>query len=234
MVTAVALAVSLHGVLLLARGAAIPSATAGSHSVAIRFIESRAGDTAPSVVEPAPPTATATASPRSRVGPSAAGEVARPSDARTARPARRSPATENVLVPASEQSVTPIVPASAEPSVPPPAHVLPDAPDYLLGKLLSVGPRPLDDIQPQYPDGADLRSGKVVLRLLIGDTGHVDDVAVVRATPPGVFDASAVEAFSKARFAPGLAAGVAVKSQLMVEVEFVPLTRLSRISGRSY
>ena len=102
------------------------------------------------------------------------------------------------------------------------------------GKLLSVGPRPLEDIEPKYPDAAELRTGKVALRLLIGDTGHVDDVAVVRANPPGVFDASAMEAFAKARFSPGLAGGIAVKSQITVEVEFVPLNRLSRISGRSY
>jgi hypothetical protein len=57
---------------------------------------------------------------------------------------------------------------------------------------------------------------------------------VVRANPPGLFDASALEAFSKALFSPGLANGIAVKSQMMVEVEFVPLNRLSRISGRSY
>ena len=74
----------------------------------------------------------------------------------------------------------------------------------------------------------------VVLRLLIGATGQVDDVAVVRSAPEGVFEQAAREAFAKARFAPGLAGGMPVKSQITVEVNFVPINRGSRISGRTY
>ena len=138
------------------------------------------------------------------------------------------------MVSATAQPLGPFAPALPESSPGRSARALADAPEYLPARLLSIGPRPLEDIEPKYPDGADLRTGRVVLRLLIGDTGLVDDVAVVRAHPPGLFDASALEAFSKARFSPGMAGGVAVKSQITVEVEFVPLDRLSRISGRSY
>ena len=49
-----------------------------------------------------------------------------------------------------------------------------------------------------------------------------------------MFEQAAVDAFAKARFAPGLAAGVAVKSQITVEVEFAPSNRGARISGRTY
>ena len=73
-----------------------------------------------------------------------------------------------------------------------------------------------------------------MLRILISDTGHVDDVAVVRAEPRGVFEQAAIEAFAKARFAPGLAAGTPVKSQITVEVQFVPINRGARVSGRTY
>ena len=108
------------------------------------------------------------------------------------------------------------------------------APDYAFGVRLDPGPRPLEDIEPDYPDTIRLREGIVVLRLLISDTGHVDDVAVVRSDPRGVFEQAALEAFSKARFLPGLAAGVPVKSQITVEVQFMPINRGARVSGRSY
>jgi protein TonB len=121
-------------------------------------------------------------------------------------------------------------PEPAEPS----QRVLADAPDYILGLRLDPGPRPLDEIDPDYPDSVYLRSGTVVLRLLISDTGHVDDVSVVRAEPAGVFEQAAIDAFARARFAPGMAGGVPVKSQIRVEVEFMPINRGGRISGRSY
>jgi len=107
------------------------------------------------------------------------------------------------------------------------------APDYALGVTLDPGPRPLDEIEPDYPD-VYLREGIVVLRLLISATGHVDDVAVVRSAPEGVFEQAALDAFGKARFAPGLAGGTPVKSQITVEVQFMPINRGARISGRTY
>jgi periplasmic protein TonB len=121
----------------------------------------------------------------------------------------------------------------AEPAVPS-APALAAAPDYALGIKLDPGPKPLDEIDPDYPDTVNLRSGTVVLRLLISDTGHVDDVSVVRAEPEGVFEKAAIEAFAKARFSPGMAGGAPVKSQIRVEVQFMPINRGGRISGRSY
>jgi protein TonB len=122
-------------------------------------------------------------------------------------------------------------PAAAMPSTAETA--LPAAPDYAFGVRLDPGPRPLDDIEPVYPD-VYLREGTVVLRLLISETGHVDNVAVIRAEPRGVFEQAALEAFGKARFAPGLAAGTPVKSQITVEVRFVPINRGAGVSGRTY
>lgn len=111
---------------------------------------------------------------------------------------------------------------------------LPEAPDYLAGASLDPGPQPLGEINPQYPDSANLQEGTVVIRVLIDDTGHVDNVGVVRAEPKGYFEEAAIEAFAKAPFAPGRVAGVPVKSQITVEVHFLPINRGSRISGRSY
>jgi len=226
---AVAVALSLHGVVLLAHGSGGSATAVRSQSLVVRWIPAPAQQVAIAVVEPSASVSTATVSgaeaPRSKpeVRPSVHGATEKPP--RVAQ-AAETPGVAGVTRPATSTSPA----ASAAPS----AQALADAPDYLLAKLLTVGPRPLDDIEPAYPDAADLRTGKVVLRVLISETGHVDDVAVVRASPPGLFDASAVEAFSKARFSPGLAGGVAVKSQITVEVDFVPLNRLSRISGRSY
>ena len=108
------------------------------------------------------------------------------------------------------------------------------APAYLPSGRLDPPPRPLQDIEPVYPPEAGFQSGQVVLRLLIGETGSVDRVDVVRATPPGLFDAAAREAFAAARFSPGRLAGIAVKCEMTIEVDFTPINRGSEVSGRTY
>ena len=92
----------------------------------------------------------------------------------------------------------------------------------------------MHDIEPAYPAEANLREGSVVLRLLVSEAGEVDDVAVVRAFPRGLFEASALAAFGQAKFSPGLMLGVAVKSQITIEVQFTPINRGATVSGRSY
>ena len=79
-----------------------------------------------------------------------------------------------------------------------------------------------------------MREGSVVLRLLVGEAGEVDEVAVVRAFPRGLFEASALAAFGQAKFSPGLLLGVPVKSQITIEVQFTPINRGATVSGRSY
>ena len=230
---AVAGALLLHGVLLLGNGTGAASSTPlQSHAVTVRFIEASAQQPTTSVLEPSNSVPAANLGKRAP-DPSSTSPVRPPIDGTPAKVGRPEP-RERPIVSGSAQPVGPVAPASRELSAERSPQSLLDAPDYVLASLLNVRPRPLEDIEPKYPDGVDQRTGKVVLRLLIGDTGHVDDVAVVRATPPGLFDASAIEAFAKARFSPGLTGGVAVKSQMTVEVDFVPLNRLSRISGRSY
>lgn len=111
---------------------------------------------------------------------------------------------------------------------------LPPAPAYLAAGRLDPGPRPLEEIEPAYPEEAKLQEGSVVLRLLINEAGRIDDVAVVRAYPQGLFEKAALDAFGSARFSPGMRFGVAVKSQLTIEVMFTPINRGARVSGRSY
>ena len=107
-------------------------------------------------------------------------------------------------------------------------------PDYLGSSRLDPGPQLLEDVEPVYPAEAGLSEGTVVLRLLIGRSGAVDEVTVVRSSPKGVFDRSAVAAFSAARFSPGKVLGVAVKSQLTIEVHFTPVDRGANVSAPTY
>ena len=148
-----------------------------------------------------------------------------------------------VLLPPSEQKVrlpqTPAQIAAANAALPTPdalkqepaARVvdqqrpvrraaLPPAPEYRVRAALEKGPTPLFDVEPSYPKAAGGVQGTVVLRLLINELGIVDDAAVVSAFPPGFFEASALDAFRRAVFAPGQLLGFPVKSQLMIEVQF--------------
>lgn len=128
---------------------------------------------------------------------------------------------------AAAASAAPVARTSLPPGPPP-------APNYLLGGSLDPGPRPLHDITPVYPPRAGQQQGVVVLRLLINEQGVVDNVAVVRSAPAGYFEESALEAFGTARFSPGLMLGMPVKSQVTIEVEFIPINRGASVSGKSY
>ena len=143
-------------------------------------------------------------------------------------PQTRAPApnSEGIVVPPA----APATPVPAQPGVQP---GLPPAPSYHETKGLDPPPRPLQSIDPEYPEGAGLQEGSVVLRLLISSSGDVDEVAVVRATPKGVFDQSALNAFGKAKFSPGYFLGIPVRSQLYVEVGYTPINRGGAVSGQS-
>ena len=81
--------------------------------------------------------------------------------------------------------------------------------------------------EPDFPAGVTAASGRVVLRLYIGDTGDVDPIAVASVEPEPAFEEPAVRAFASARFTPGRKRGVAVKSVLTIEVLFglaLPIT----------
>ena len=195
------------------------------------------------VVRWLPPPAAAVAPPPADASPAAPRAAERTDPVQAAsRGTRDTPsaakAAERGALPAANvaDSRRPAEPAATGRAVaqPPSEPALAPRPDYLFGARLDPGPRPLDNIEPEYPESAHLQEGKVVLRLLIGETGAVDDVAVVRAEPKGLFEDAALEAFRVARFSPGMVLGRPVKSQITVEVEFLPINRGARISGRMY
>jgi periplasmic protein TonB len=236
---AVALAVAMHAAVLAIRpgGLAANDVAPATKTMAVRMLRPLAPvaeATGPSVEATPPPVPMA--APAEKVAPASA----RPGEPKPRRSAATKAAgdAQAATIGSAAKDLRQVDlaggPATdpAQPGVA--AAPLPAAPEYALGIRLDPGPRPLADIEPDYPDEAHLREGTVVLRLLISDTGHVDDVAVVRAQPRGVFEQAAIDAFAKARFAPGMAAGTPVKSQITVEVQFVPINRGARVSGRTY
>lgn len=110
------------------------------------------------------------------------------------------------------------------------------SPDISAYRSLGLDPAPrlLSEVDPSYPDAAGVREGRVVLRILVNERGIVDDVMVINAFPKGVFDEAAMAAFRSALFSPGRYLGVPVKSQLSIEVEFLPTNRGANVSGRGY
>jgi len=236
---AIGAAVALHALFIVVSAGASGEARVPVRAMTVRSIVM-------SVAEPAPlPTAETPVAER----PAPAGRaVAKPERAPGLPPVhtvRETPAPGAPVGFAPSESMPPL-PASRPPisetqslsSAPAqPQHAvaaLPAALDYLGGARLDPGPQPIGDIEPEYPDSGFMREGTVVLRVLIDEAGHVDNVAVVRATPRGAFEDAAIEAFGKALFSPGRAAGVPVKSQITVEVHFAPINRGARISGRGY
>jgi TonB family protein len=161
------------------------------------------------------------------------------------RPATEPPPIEHVTVAAVISPPVPRppdLPASAvlpSPQQVAAAPVTPPLPSpssmtYLSSGGLDPPPRLLDDIDPAVPPEAGPRGGVVVLRLFINERGGVDKAEVLSSAPPGLFDASALEAFGNARFSPGYFAGVPVKSQVTFEVKIRGLGSGSAASGRTY
>lgn len=123
--------------------------------------------------------------------------------------------------------IEPVVDAGQGEETPPePALSVADLPDpvHYPAKELDVYPQPVNRITPPYPE-APLRlqiGGSVILLVLIDETGRVTDVSVVDATPEGVFEESALQGMHAAAFLPAQKGGRAVRSRILVTVDFDP------------
>jgi len=93
-------------------------------------------------------------------------------------------------------------------------------PTYYKRSLLDEKPYIVTQVEPVYPSGAPPTGGKARIRLFINERGLVDDIKVEQSAPIARFGQVAAEAFKSAQFAPGKRAGNAVKSQVLIEVEF--------------
>jgi len=106
-----------------------------------------------------------------------------------------------------------------------------NAAEYRRTLGLDSPPIPLQEIQPVYPPDAN-QAGTVTLRLYINIQGGVDHINVVRSSPVGLFEESALNAFNVAKFSPGTFLGVPVKTQMTVEVEFSRYNRGTSVSPK--
>lgn len=143
--------------------------------------------------------------------------------------------------PAAEEKPAPPQPvaaASPEPVVPTATVPLPraepaDAPDlpsvavmvdstWYEARQLDAQPRAMARIEPAYPEAARRQGieGTVKLRLRIDEFGVVREVEVEEGEPPGVFDASALEAFSQGRFVPARKDGRPVRALIYIRVRY--------------
>ncbi|MFA5241481.1 MAG: TonB family protein [Sulfuricella sp.] len=95
-------------------------------------------------------------------------------------------------------------------------------PRYYPALEVDVHPTALQLIQPFYPDGAASAqvAGSVVLELLLDESGKVQELSVEEASPPGIFEQSALDAFRNARFSPAQRNGRVVKSKMRIKVTY--------------
>jgi protein TonB len=100
---------------------------------------------------------------------------------------------------------------------------------YYLSSEVDVRAEPIGETNLIYPQIAFQQRlpGKVTVSILINQRGGVDDVAIAKAEPPGVFEESALNAVRALKFSPALRGGRAVKSKKLVEVNFDPYERIA-------
>jgi TonB family protein len=81
---------------------------------------------------------------------------------------------------------------------------------------------PLYKIPPEYPYKAKQRSieGQVTLEFTINKVGKVEDIKVVKAVPPNVFNRSAIEALKNWQFKPQSVGGEVANVRAQQEIIF--------------
>ncbi len=96
--------------------------------------------------------------------------------------------------------------------------------NYYPSSQLDVQPRIRGRVQPEFPKLADEKhiSGSVQLKMKIDAYGLVQDIAIMNSIPPGVFDQSAMDAFSKATVQPACKGGATVSSEVYIKIHYEP------------
>ena len=94
---------------------------------------------------------------------------------------------------------------------------------YFSATELDRKPYLLQDVNPSYPQRVTHQEAVLVqLRLLISASGRVDHAIVESLAVPMAFAEAAIDAFSDARFVPGLREQQAVPSQMRLELRYTP------------
>lgn len=94
----------------------------------------------------------------------------------------------------------------------------------LVGEKTSVDrlARVLQRVAPDYPGSARNKgiAGEVLVKVKISTTGAVEEVKVERATPPGIFEESAIKAVRAWRFEPAFQKGEPVTAWLTQKIRY--------------
>ncbi|MGH8230386.1 MAG: TonB family protein, partial [Steroidobacteraceae bacterium] len=79
-------------------------------------------------------------------------------------------------------------------------------------------------VTPTFPDDALARglSGSVELEFTVTPSGHVADIQVIAADPPGVFEQAAIRALSQCRYQPVELGGKPVAQRARLKLRFKP------------
>ena len=80
--------------------------------------------------------------------------------------------------------------------------------------------RPVREQLPRYEFPEREVSGFVQIEVTVGVDGSVEDVEVVGATPPGVYEEQAMEIIRQRQYSPDVIDGVAVPSTLTEVIDF--------------
>jgi len=101
--------------------------------------------------------------------------------------------------------------------------ITPD-PVHYPAKDLDLFPQAMTPLAPPYPQGAfdEHTGGSVTMLVLIDETGRVVGTSVMDATPEGIFEQAALQAVGRAAFYPAQKDGRAVRSRVLIKVEFNP------------
>jgi len=93
---------------------------------------------------------------------------------------------------------------------------------YFAAKHLTTRPEAAEYISVPYPkeEAAHLGVLKTVLAVYVDEDGTVAHVRIHGGSLPPAFERAALDTFARARFHPGRVGDTAVKSRLLVEVEF--------------
>jgi protein TonB len=144
-------------------------------------------------------------------------KVTAPEEARDAVPRRAVRAEREAVVRPGSPPAAPSPPARA-------AGAVPDAPDhtYYAAKQLDVYPALSAPLDLKYRGKAadEGVTGRALLLVLIDEVGTVKDVSVVEAEPANYFEDDAHRALMSARFSPAYRNGRAVRSRVLIEVNY--------------
>jgi periplasmic protein TonB len=112
-------------------------------------------------------------------------------------------------LPPKAESVLPSVPVMIDPT-------------WYSARQLDSQPKARQRIEPAYPDQArrDGIEGNVILILKVDEFGAVKEASVESGNPPGMFDASALQAFKEASFTPAKLSGRPVRAEIRIRVNY--------------